>query len=105
MTMREESLIPHEIENESVFPVAATFLGKENRDKTALFVKLLKESIPNAKTEEEVVGMEVRAAFEVEGSEISEEVAQIVTDALLASGEMKERALMVAHRIMKELSH
>jgi hypothetical protein len=105
MTMREESLIPHEIEKESVFPEAAAFLGTEHQDKTLLFVKLLKECLPNAKTEKEVVGMEVRAAFEAEGTEVSEEVAHIVTDALLASGEMKEQALMVAHRIMKELSH
>lgn len=100
--MREENLIPREIERETVFPDLAPIFGVDSEDKVKRFVTMLKGSLPTAKSDEEMIAMEVRAGLEVAGTENLEEVAHIVTDAILSSREIKESALMVAHRILRE---
>ncbi len=97
--MLENELRPRE--TEAVFPEAISFLGTS--EKADVFVELLKKMLPMAKSDDEIVGMEVRAALEVSGTEVKEEVAKVVTDALLATPDMKENALMVAHKILKGL--
>ena len=99
--MREESIMPQKHEEESVFPEAIPVLGIVEEDKVKQFVTVLKEALPTAKSDQEMIAMEVRAALEIEGTEELEKAAKVVTTALLANAEMKENALMVAHRILR----
>lgn len=99
--MHEESIIPRRRQEESVFPEAIPMLGITSEDEVKRFVTLLKETLPTAKSDNEMIAMEVRAALEVAGTEDLEEVAKVVTDAILINHEVQENALMVAHRILR----
>ncbi len=99
--MREESLIPQEIGREEVIPEIMAMSGRSDTASIEAFMKELHEVLPTARSDEEMIAMEVRAALHIGHPDISEEVAHIVTDALCASAEMKERALMVAHKILR----
>ncbi|MFC1517434.1 hypothetical protein ACFL5G_02635 [Candidatus Margulisiibacteriota bacterium] len=101
--MREESLIPRQRQEESVFPESAPMFGITGEEKVKQFVAILKKALPTAKSDNEMIAMEVRAGLEVEGTENLEEVAHIVTNALLANEEIRENALMVAHRILRSV--
>ena len=101
--MREESLIPRRREQETVFPESVPILGITGEEKVKQFVTILRETLPTAKTDTEMIAMEVRAGLEVAGTEDTEEVARVVTDAILADPEVKESALMVAHRILRSV--
>ncbi|MBU0580364.1 MAG: hypothetical protein KKA19_04225 [Candidatus Margulisbacteria bacterium] len=102
--MSEEELLPRQRHEESVYPEIIPILGITGEDKVKSFVAVLKETLPTAKSENEMIAMEVRAALEIEGTKNLEEVAKVVTQAIFANTEMKESALMVAHRILRSVA-
>jgi hypothetical protein len=100
--MFEESLVPREIERGELFPEGIPFESGD-LDKSQDYICALKETLPLAKSDEEMVAMEVLAALNVAGVEESAEISKVLTNALLNNPAEKEKAIMVAQQILRSI--